>query len=333
MRSAVRALRTTFVAVTVLGLLQIAALYSAGAQSYPARPITIIVPYPAGGPSDVLTRILAERMKTSLGQTVIIENVTGAGGSIGVGRVARSAPDGYTLAIGHNQTHVINGASTSLPYDVVKDFEPIALIADTPQGIAGRASLPARDLKELVAWLKESPGTRTMGSVGVAGPSDLSAIVFQQRTGTSFQLVPYRGGAPLLQDLVGGQIDMGLFQVSAYVEQLRAGQIKAYTVLSKHRMAAAPDIPTVDEAGIPGFYATIWHAIWAPKGTPKDIVAKLNAAVMQALADPGVARRFADLGQDIWPREQQTPAALEAHQKTEIEKWWPIIKAANITTK
>jgi len=235
------------------------------AQTYPSRPITVVVPYPAGGPTDTLARIVAEPMRAALGQPIVIENVSGAGGVTGSARVARAAPDGYALIFSHLATHVILPATQSLSYDVVKDFEPIALIADTPQGIAGRASLPARDLKELVAWLKESPGTRTMGSVGVAGPSDLSAIVFQQRTGTSFQLVPYRGGAPLLQDLVGGQIDMGLFQVSAYVEQLRAGQIKAYTVLSKHRMAAAPDIPTVDETGIPGFYATIWHAIWAPR--------------------------------------------------------------------
>jgi tripartite-type tricarboxylate transporter receptor subunit TctC len=324
--------RMVVVAAVALGI-GAGCMNAVQAQTYPSRPITVVVPYPAGGPTDTLARIVAEPMRAALGQPIVIENISGAGGATGSARVARSAPDGYALIFSHLATHVILPATQSLSYDVVKDFEPIALIADTPQGIAGRASLPARDLKELVAWLKESPGTRTMGSVGVAGPSDLSAIVFQQRTGTSFQLVPYRGGAPLLQDLVGGQIDMGLFQVSAYVEQLRAGQIKAYTVLSKHRMAAAPDIPTVDEAGIPGFYATIWHAIWAPKGTPKDVVAKLNAAVMQALADPGVTRRFADLGQDIWPREQQTPAALEAHQKTEIEKWWPIIKAANITTK
>jgi tripartite-type tricarboxylate transporter receptor subunit TctC len=286
---------------------------TASAQSWPSRPITVVVPYPPGGPTDTLARIVAEPMRAALGQPIVIENVSGVGGATGSARVARSAPDGHALIFSHLATHVILPATQSLNYDVVKDFEPIALIADTPQGIAGRASLPARDLKELVAWLKETPGQRTMGSVGVAGPSDLSAIVFQRRTGTSFQLV--------------------LFQVSAYVEQLRAGQIKAYTVLSRHRMAAAPDIPTADEAGLPGFYATIWHAMWAPKNTPRDIVDRLNAAVMQALADPGVIKRFADLGQDIWPREQQSPATLEAHLKSEIEKWWPIIKAANITTK
>jgi tripartite-type tricarboxylate transporter receptor subunit TctC len=239
--------RMVVIAAVTLGI-SADGLNAAHAQAYPSRPITVVVPYPAGGPTDTLARILAEPLRAALGQPIVIENISGAGGATGSARVARSAPDGYALIFSHLATHVILPATQSLSYDVVKDFEPIALIADTPQGIAGRASLPARDLKELVAWLKESPGARTMGSVGVAGPSDLSAIVFQQRTGTSFQLVPYRGGAPLLQDLVGGQIDMGLFQVSAYVEQLRAGQIKAYTVLSPGQGVCRPE----------GLYAASW---------------------------------------------------------------------------
>jgi len=318
------------VAVTVLGLLQFAAP-SAGAQSYPTRPITIIVPYPAGGPSDVLTRILAERMKTALGQTVIIENVTGAGGSIGVGRVARSAPDGYALAIGHNQTHVINAASMNLPYDVVKDFEPIALIADTPQWLISRKTLPANNVKELIAWLKANKATA--GAVGVGGPTDLSALSFQKETGTTFQFVPYRGGAPLLQDLVAGQIDIAFGQAANYLGPVRGGQLKAFAVLSKQRWWAAPDVPTMDEAGVPGLHASFWHGLWAPKGTPKDIIAKLDAAVIETLADPAVQQRLKDIGQEPWPRDKQTPEALAAQQKAEIELWWPIIKANNIKSE
>ena len=257
MRPALR----TFAVVAVLGLFQAVAPHSAGAQSYPTRPITLIVPYPAGGPSDVLTRILAERMKTALGQPIIVENVAGAGGSLGVGRVARSAPDGYTLAIGHNQTHVINGASMNLPYDVVKDFEPVSLIADTPQWVISRKTLPANDVKELIAWLKANKATA--GSVGVGGPTDLSALSFQKQTGTQFQFVPYRGGAPLIQDLLANQIDIAFGQAANYLGQVRQGQLKAFAVLSKQRWWAAPDVPTMDEAGVPGLYASFWHGLWA----------------------------------------------------------------------
>jgi tripartite-type tricarboxylate transporter receptor subunit TctC len=321
------ALRTIIVAI-VLGSFQTAAPHTAGAQSYPTRPVTLIVPYPAGGPSDVLTRILAERLKTALGQPIVIENVTGAGGSIGVGRVARSAPDGYTLAIGHNQTHVINGASMNLPYDVVKDFEPVSLIADTPQWVIGRKTLPANDVKELIAWLKANKATS--GSVGVGGPTDLSALSFQKQTGTQFQFVPYRGGAPLIQDMLAGQIDIAFGQAANYLAQVRQGQLKAYAVLAKQRWWAAPDVPTMDEAGVPGLRASFWHGLWAPKGTPKEIVARLDAAIVETLADPAVVQRLMDIGQDIWPRDKQTPEALAAQQKAEIEVWWPIIKANNI---
>jgi tripartite-type tricarboxylate transporter receptor subunit TctC len=303
---------------------------AAAAQGFPSRQITLVVPYPAGGPTDTLARVMAEPMRGILGQPVIVENVPGAGGMTGSARVARAAPDGHQLIFGHFATHVILPATQTLNYDVVRDFTPIALVADTPQGIGGRASLATKDLKELVAWLKERPGKATMGSIGVGGPSDLSALLFQQKTGTSVQLVPYRGAAPMLTDLIGGQIDLGLFQVAAFVEQLRAGQIKGFVVLGSKRMAAAPNIPTTDEAGLPGFHATIWHGIWAPKDTPKDVVAKLNAAIRTALADATVTKRFADLGQDIWPQAQLTPEALATHQKAEIEKWWPIVKAANI---
>ena len=324
MRSTLRAI----VAVAILGLFQIGAPQPAGAESYPTRPVTLIVPYPAGGPSDVLTRILAERLKTALGQPIIIENVTGAGGSIGTGRVARSAPDGYTLAIGHNQTHVINAASMNLPYDVVKDFEPVSLIADTPQWLIARKTLPPNDVKELIAWLKANKATS--GSVGVGGPTDLSALKFQKETGTQFQFVPYRGGAPLLQDLIAGQIDMSFGQAANYLGPVRGGQLKAFAVLSRERWWAAPDVPTMDEAGVQGLHASFWHGLWAPKGTPKEIVAKLDAAIVESLADTAVQQRLKDIGQQPWPREKQTPAALAAQQQAEIAVWWPIIKANNI---
>ena len=310
--------------------LGLGAIATASAQIYPSRPVTIVVPYPAGGPSDTLARVLAESMRVSLGQPVVIENVSGAGGAIGVGRVARAAPDGYTISLGHVQTHVINAATQTLPYDVVKDFEPVSLLADTPQWIAARAQFPAANLQELIAWMKANPGKATAGAVGVGGPTDIAAIYFQNYTGTKFQLVPYRGGAPLVQDLVAGQIDLTFGQAANYLEHVRAGRLKAYAVLAKARWWAAPDVPTMDEAGVPGFYASFWHGLWVPRGTPKDVLVRLHAAVVEALADPSLAKRFKDIGQELWPRTQQTPEALAALQKAEIEKWSPIIKAANI---
>jgi tripartite-type tricarboxylate transporter receptor subunit TctC len=261
-------------------------------------------------------------MRISLGQPVIIENVSGAGGSIGVGRVARAAPDGYTVSIGHWQTHVLNGASYHLSYDVVKDFEPVSLLADTPQWIVARKDLPAKDLNELIAWLKENPGKATAGTVGVGGP-EITGIYFQKKTGTSFQFVPYRGGAPL-------NIDFGFGQAASTFVHVRNGNLKAYAVMAKSRWAAAPEVPTIDEAGIPGLYASFWHGLWVPKGTPKEAITRLNSAVQAALADATVRQRFADQGQDIPSREQRTPEALAAQQQAEIEKWWPILKAANI---
>ncbi len=315
--------------VIALALVQ-AAIGTASAQVFPSRPITLVVPYPAGGPSDTLARILGESMRSLLGQPIIIENVSGAGGAIGVGRVARAAPDGYTLSLGHVQTHVINAATQTLQYDVVKDFEPVSLIADTPQWIAARSTFPAKDLTEMTAWMKANPGKATVGAVGVGGPTDIAAIFFQKRTGTSFQLVPYRGGAPLIQDLVAGQIDLTFGQAANYLAHVRGGRLKAFAVLAKQRWWAAPDVPTMDEAGVPGFYSSFWHGLWVPKGTPKDVVAKLHAAVVDALADPALRKRFSEIGQEIWPRDQQTPEALAALQKAEIERWWPIIKDANI---
>jgi tripartite-type tricarboxylate transporter receptor subunit TctC len=302
----------------------------ARAQAYPSRPITIVVPFPAGGSTGALARILLEPLQQALGQPIIIENVGGAGGSIGVGRVARAAPDGYTVSLSHMQTHVLNGAVLNLPYDVVKDFDSVALIADTPQAIIARKTFPADDLKGIIAWLKANPDKGTSGAVGVGGPSDIAAYQFQKQTGTRLQVVPYRGGGPLLTDLVGGQIDVNFGQVSTYIGAVRNNQLKAMAMMSKERWWGAPEIPTVDEAGVPGLYGSYWHGMWVPKGTPEDVIAKLNAAVVAALSDPTVQQRFRDSGQNIWPRALQTPAALAAHQKAEIEKWWPIIRAAGI---
>jgi tripartite-type tricarboxylate transporter receptor subunit TctC len=303
---------------------------SSRAQTYPSRPITIIVPFPAGGSTGALARILIEPMQTALGQSIIIENIGGAGGSIGVGRVARAAPDGYTISLSHMGTHVFNGATMNLPYDVVNDFEPVALIADTPQAIVARKTFPADDLQGMIAWLKANPDKGTSGAVGIGGPSDVAAYQFQKQTGTTFQMVPYRGGGPLLTDLVGGQIDFNFGQISTYIGAVRNGQLKPLAVQAKERWWGAPEIPTVDEGGVSGLYGSYWHGTWLPKGAPKDVVAKLNAAVVAALADPVVQQRFKDAGQTIWPRAQQTPEALAAHHKSEIERWWPIIKAAGI---
>lgn len=300
------------------------------AETYPLRPITMIVPYPAGGPTDSVARIVAEGMKASLGQSLVLENVGGASGNIGVGRAARAAADGYMLIIGQWNTHVANGALYALTYDVVKDFEPLALLVTFPYVAVAKRTIPANDLNELIAWLKANPGKASQGSSGVGGLSHISGVLFQKLTGTHFEHVPYRGSAPAMQDLLGGQIDLMFDAPAITLPQIRAGAIKAYAVMARSRVAAAPNIPTVDEAGLPGLYALNWFALWAPKGTPKNIVARLNGAILDALADSALRERLADLGFEIAPREQQTPEALGAFQKAEIEKWWPIIRAADI---
>jgi tripartite-type tricarboxylate transporter receptor subunit TctC len=302
----------------------------AWAQAYPSRPITIVVAFPPGGATDVIGRAMAERLKSSLGQPVIVENVTGAAGTLAVGRVARAAPDGYMLSIGQNGSHVVRGATYALPYDLLNDLEPVALLSTGPFVLTARKTMPANDLKGLIAWLKANPDKATLGHAGTGGLAHIAGVFFQRETGTRFGFVPYRGIAPAIQDLVAGQIDMAISDPVASLPQVRAGTIKAYGVTAKTRLTSAPDIPTLHEAGLPGFDISQWHGLWLPKGTPKSIIAKLNAAVMNALADPAVRARLADLGQEIFPRDRQTPEALGAFQKAEIEKWWPIIKAANI---
>ena len=304
--------------------------HRAPGQSFPSRPITIVVPFAAGGPIDTLARVMAERMRAPLGQPVIIENVTGAAGSIGAGRVARAAPDGYTLVAGFWGTHVVNGATQALAYDVLNDFEPILQMSNNVQVIVGRKTLPADNLQALIAWLKANPDVAAAGTAGGGSPQHVDGAFFQNATGTRFRFVPYRGGAPAMQDLVARQIDLIFADQTTSLPQVRSGNIKAFAVTGKRRLAAAPDIPTVDEAGLPGFYCSVWNALFAPKGTPRDIIARLNAAAVDALAEPEVRQRLADLGQQIVPREEQTPEALAVFHKTEIAKWWPIIRATGI---
>lgn len=316
--------------IVALALIGCAWSASGNAQPFPSRPITLIVPFAAGGPTDTLARILSERIAAELHTTVVVENVAGASGSIAGARVARATPDGTTITIGHWGTHVLNGAVLKLPYDVVADFEPVATIAMGTQLIVGRKSFEANTLKEMIAWLKANPGKATAGTAGAGTGAHVAGVFFKEKTGTDFQFIPYRGAGPAMIDLVAGQIDIMFDQASNSLPQYRNGAIKAFAVTSPARLASAPDIPTVDEAGLPGLYISYWHGIWGPKNTPKDIVAKLNAAIVAVLADPAVKQRFGELGQDIPPPDQQTPAALAAFQKAETEKWWPIVKAADI---
>jgi tripartite-type tricarboxylate transporter receptor subunit TctC len=316
--------------VLLVALASIAGVRDVSAQAYPSKPITIVVPFAAGGPSDALARILGDRMKATLGQAFVIENVTGAGGSIGVGRAVRAPADGYTISFGHLGTHVANQAIYPLPYDMLADLDPVVLLPSNPMVMVSRNSLPAKSLQELLTWLKANPDKATAGTAGAGSGSHIGGVYLQNLTGLRLQFVPYRGTAPALTDLVAGQIDVIVDQASNSMQQIRTGNIRAYAITDRKRLSAAPDIPTVDEAGLPGFYMTLWNGLWVPKGTPKEAVNKLNAAVVEALADPAVKQRLVDLGLEIPERDQLTPEALAAWHKAEAGKWWPIIKAANI---
>jgi tripartite-type tricarboxylate transporter receptor subunit TctC len=296
------------------------------AQSYPSRPITMVVPFPAGGPSDVLARILGQGMGSSLGQPVIVENVGGAAGSIGVTRAQRSTPDGYTVVLGNLGTHVFNGAIYTLGYNLLTDFSGIAQLPSNQQLLIVSNNTPAANVRELIAWVKSHPDKVTGAMSGTGSPSHLAALYFQTTIGTPFQLVPYRGQSLAMQDLVAGRVDILFDQVSSALPFVRNGQVRALAVTSNTRLTAAPDIPTVDEAGLPGFYTSQWFGLWAPQGTPENVIRKLNAAVVATLSDPAVRSRLEDLGLAIPPNDQLTPAALTKLQKAEIEKWWPIIK-------
>jgi tripartite-type tricarboxylate transporter receptor subunit TctC len=299
------------------------------AQTYPSRPITIVAPFPAGGPLDTIARVIAEPMRETLGQPVLVENVPGAGGNLGVGRAARAEPDGYTVVIGQWSTHVVNPVTYALPYDV-REMEPVALLTTTPQLIVARKDFPAGNIKELIAWLKANPDRATSGTVGAAGGAQVSAIYFQKETSTSFRFVPYRGGGPAIQDMAAGRVDLMFDQAANALGPVKAGTVKAYAVMAKERWKALPDVPSIDESGTPGLYVAYWHGMWAPKGTPKEIVAKLSAAAMHALAEPSVKQRLSAVGHDVMPPDQQSPAALAAYHKAEIAKWWPIIRASGL---
>jgi tripartite-type tricarboxylate transporter receptor subunit TctC len=310
-----------------LSLAILAGIAGAQAQNYPSRPITLVVPFPPGGSTDAAARILAERMRAPLGQPVVIENIGGAGGSIGVGRVARAAPDGYTFDIGQWDTHV-GSIIYKLDYDLEKDFEPIGLVSNNPQLMVAKNDLPANTLGELVTWMKANPGK--INFVNQNAAANVSGVLFENLTKQKVQFIPYRGAGPAMTDLISGTVDLLVVQGAVALPQIRAGKIKALANLSAQRSASMADIPTSDETGVPGLYMSGWFGFWAPKGTPKEIIAKLNAATVEALADPAIQKRFSDLGLDVAPREQQTPEALAAFQKAEIAKWWPIIKEAGI---
>jgi tripartite-type tricarboxylate transporter receptor subunit TctC len=313
--------------IVAAALTFVAGIAAAQAQTYPSRQVTLVVPFPPGGSTDVAARIMADRMRPVLGQPVIIENVGGAGGSIAVGRVARAAPDGYTIDIGQWDTHV-GSIIYPLTYDLQKDFEPIGLISVNPQLLVARKTLPADDLKALVAWMKANPGKATFVNQNAA--AQVSGILMQQLTGTQVQFIPYRGAGPAMTDLISGQVDLLVVQGAVALPQVRGGTIKAIANLSPRRSATMPDIPTSDEGGVNGLYMSGWFGFFAPKGTPKDVIAKLNGALVEALADPAVRTRFAELGLDVASREQQSPEGLAAFHKAEIDKWWPIIKSAGV---
>jgi tripartite-type tricarboxylate transporter receptor subunit TctC len=308
----------------------VALIGNAAAQDYPSRQIVVIVPFPAGGPTDALARILSEPLRAILGQPVVVQNVAGAGATIGVGRAIQSAPDGYTLIVGNWTSHVGGSAIYPVPWNVLADLEPVSQLSVSTLLIAGRTGLPVNDGKQFIAWLKANPDQATAATVGAGSGAHICGIYFAQKTGTRFRYVPYRGGAPAVQALLGNEVDFFCGEASQMLPHFKAAKIKPLIVMSQTRWRPLPEIPTMEELGASDTYITFWNGMWAPKGTPRSMIAKVNEAVVKALADPVVIKRLGDLGQDIPPREQLTPEALGAFHKSEIEKWWPLIKGANI---
>jgi tripartite-type tricarboxylate transporter receptor subunit TctC len=322
---------TNIIILAMVGIIAVLGLAaSAAVEVYPSQPITMIVPFAAGGPTDAVARIISGVMSRSLGKNVVIANVVGAAGSVGVGRVAQAAADGYTLLIGLWSTNVINGAVYDLRYDLLKDFEPIALLPTNPMLIVSNNAVPAKDLNELIAWAKASPTPVRAGTAGPGSGTHVAGVYFENLTGARLQFVPYGGTGPALRNLVAEHVDMIVDQASNSMQQVREGQIRAYAVTASSRLATAPDIPTVDDAGLPGLYINTWYGMWAPAGTPHDIIVKINRAVVDALANSDVRKRFVYAGFAIPTTSQQTPEALDTLQRAEIEKWWPIIKAAGV---
>jgi tripartite-type tricarboxylate transporter receptor subunit TctC len=315
---------------TAAALALLAGVSAANGQAYPSRPITMIVALPAGGGVDALARILAEHMRGTLGQPIVVENMGGAGGTLSIARVVRSAPDGYTIGMGTLGQYVVSGAVYTLGFDMLADLAPVALLPDVPYWMIARKTLPPNTLPELVAHLKVNPDKLSATSVGTASVARFCGMFFQKQTGTAFRFVPYRGGAPALQDLVAGQVDLSCDLAANSLGQFKNGNVKAYAVMSKSRWFAAPTVPSADEAGVPGLYVGTWHGLWMPKGTPDDVIARVNAAARAAMNDPGVKQRIADLGMNLPPREIETPAAFAAFHKSEVEKWYPIVKASGV---
>ncbi|HEX4408767.1 MAG TPA: tripartite tricarboxylate transporter substrate-binding protein [Xanthobacteraceae bacterium] len=320
----------SIIAATVAAGLTFGIAQQAAAGDYPDHPITFIVPLAVGGSTDTLGRIIAQAMSKNLGQPVVVENVSGAAGVVGVTRGERSPPDGYTVQWGMWGTNMANGAIYPLDFSLLTDLEPVALVATQPFFIDGRKDLPANNLKELVAWIKQKEGKVTMGTSGVGSPSHLAGVLMEQLVGINWQMVSYRSAGLAQQDLLAGFTDLQLDTPAVSLPHVKSGALKAFAVTAKERIDVAPDIPTTDEAGLPGFYFSFWHGLWAPKGTPKPIIDRLNAAIVAALQDPETRKRLTDLAQVIYPREQQTPEAFRAFQKAEADKWWPIIKAAGV---
>lgn len=300
------------------------------AETFPSRPVTMMVGFPPGGPTDTLARIIADAMQGPLGQPVVVETVSGASGTIATGRVVHARPDGYTIGMGQWSSHVASPAIYPLDYDVLRDLQPISLLAASPLWMIGKEALPPKTMPELIAWMKAKADPTTFANVGTGSAAHLCGLYFAQKTGLRLQYVPYRGAGPAMQDLIGGQIDLSCLEASSGLAYVQAGKFKAFAVMSEQRWPKSPDTPTMIESGIPGAVVNFWHGLWTTAGTPKDTVDKLDAAVVSALANPAVRQRLDTIGQVIFPRDQQGPAALAAYQKAEIDKWWPIIRAAGI---